>query len=55
MLLFAAAVEEREAKARAAQLAALAEPAAVLVIALIVGTVIVSIVLAMTSVYDVAV
>lgn len=52
MLLFIADTQEKATKDRAKQLTALAEPAAILLIALIVGTIVISIVLAMTSLYD---
>ncbi len=52
MLLFIADTQEKNTKERAKQLTALAEPAAILLIALIVGTIVLSIVLAMTSLYE---
>ena len=52
MLVFAADLYEQEAKARAKRLTALAEPAAVLLISLVVGVIVLSIVLAMTSIYE---
>ena len=55
MLLFAAGIFEKSAKERSKQLTALMEPAAILLISLVVGTIVVSIVLAMTSLYDFAV
>ena len=52
MLVFAADLYEQEARARAKRLTALAEPAAVLLISLVVGAIVLSIVLAMTSIYE---
>ncbi|GGE45962.1 general secretion pathway protein GspF [Marinicauda pacifica] len=54
MLAFLADLHEEEARNRAKRLTALAEPMAVLFIASVVGLVVVSLVLAMTSLYDVA-
>lgn len=55
MLLFAAEIFEKSARERSKRLTALMEPAAILLISLIVGTIVISIVLAMTSLYDFAV
>jgi len=52
MLLFVGEAEEKETRELAKRLASLAEPIAILTIALIVGTIVISIVLAMTSLYD---
>jgi general secretion pathway protein F len=52
MLLFIADTKEKETRERAKGLTAIAEPAAILFIAMIVGTIVLSIVLAMTSLYD---
>ncbi len=52
MLLFIADTKEKETRERAKGLTAIAEPAAILAIALIVGTIVLSIVLAMTSLYE---
>ncbi len=52
MLLFIADSKEKETRERAKALTAIAEPAAILFIALIVGTIVLSIVLAMTSLYE---
>lgn len=52
MLLFIAEMTEQDAKDRAQRLSALAEPAAILVIATVVGSIVLGIVLAMTSVYE---
>jgi len=52
MLLFVADTKEKETRERAKGLTAIAEPAAILFIAMIVGTIVLSIVLAMTSLYD---
>ena len=52
MLLFIGKTQEKEAQEMAKRLAAIAEPIAILIIAGIVGTVVISIVLAMTSLYD---
>ena len=54
MLLFIGETQEKEAQTLAKRLAALAEPIAILLIAGIVGTIVISIVLAMTSLYDFA-
>ncbi|MEO1425669.1 MAG: type II secretion system F family protein, partial [Pseudomonadota bacterium] len=53
MMTFAAEIFEKEARERAKKLTALMEPFAVLMIALIVGTIVISIVMAMTSLYDI--
>ncbi|MEO1476743.1 MAG: type II secretion system F family protein, partial [Pseudomonadota bacterium] len=55
MLLSAADIYQRRLEARSKQLTELAEPVAILLISLIVGGVVVSLVTAMTSIYDVAV
>jgi len=52
MLLFVGRTQEKETRETAKRLAALAEPLAISIISLIVGTVVISIVLAMTSLYD---
>ncbi|PHS29130.1 MAG: hypothetical protein COA85_02040 [Robiginitomaculum sp.] len=52
MLLFVADTKEKETRERAKGLTAIAEPTAILFIAMIVGTIVLSIVLAMTSLYD---
>ncbi|PHS27968.1 MAG: hypothetical protein COA84_02940 [Robiginitomaculum sp.] len=52
MLLFIADTKEKETRERAKGLTAIAEPAAILFIAMIVGTIVLSIVLAMTSLYE---
>ncbi len=54
MLTFIAEIYEDEARNRAKQLTSLAEPMAILFIAGIVGVIVVSLVMAMTSLYDVA-
>jgi general secretion pathway protein F len=54
MLGFIAEIYEDEARNRAKQLTSLAEPLAILFIAGIVGVIVVSLVMAMTSLYDVA-
>jgi len=54
MLLFIAEIFETEARDRAKRLTAVAEPLAVLFIAGVVGVIVVALVLAMTSLYDVA-
>lgn len=54
MLLFIAQVYEEEARDRAKRLTSLAEPLAILFIASVVGIIVVSLVMAMTSLYDVA-
>ncbi len=53
MLLFIGKTQEQEAQELAKRLATLAEPIAILLIASIVGTIVISIVLAMTSLYDI--
>lgn len=52
MMIFAAGLFETEARERAKRLTALTEPMAILLIAAIVGTIVVSIVMAMTSLYQ---
>ncbi len=52
MLTFAADIFEKEARDRAKRLTALTEPIAILIIAAIVGLIVVSIVMAMTSLYQ---
>ncbi len=55
MLLFVADIYEEESRNRAKRLTSLAEPLAILFIASIVGTIVISLVLAMTSIYDIAI
>ena len=55
MLLSAADIYQRRLEARSKQLTELAEPVAILLISIIVGGVVVSLVTAMTSIYDIAV
>ncbi|MEM9667520.1 MAG: type II secretion system F family protein [Pseudomonadota bacterium] len=55
MLLSAADIYQKRLEARSKQLTELAEPVAILLISLIVGGVVVSLVTAMTSIYDIAV
>lgn len=55
MLLFVAELYEDEARNRAKRLTSLAEPLAILFIASVVATIVISLVLAMTSVYDIAI
>lgn len=55
MLLFIGKTQEDQTRERAKRLAAVAEPIAILLISLIVGTIVISIVLAMTSLYDFAI
>lgn len=55
ILLFVGKTEENETRELAKRLAAIAEPTAILLISLVVGTIVISIVLAMTSLYDFAV
>ena len=52
MLLFVGRAEEQVTRTRAKRFAALAEPVAILSISLVVGAIVISIVLAMTSLYD---
>jgi len=52
MLSFSADLYEKEAREKTGQVTALAEPMAIVGIALVVGVIVISIVLAMTSVYD---
>ncbi|MBB4212092.1 general secretion pathway protein F [Rhodothalassium salexigens DSM 2132] len=52
MLLFISDILDDEARERAKRLTTLAEPVAILLIALVVGTLVLGIVLAMTSLYD---
>ena len=52
MLLFVGRGEEETTRRRAKRFAALAEPVAILLISLVVGAIVISIVLAMTSAYD---
>ncbi len=52
MLTFAADIFEKDARERAKRLTALTEPIAILIIAAIVGLIVVSIVMAMTSLYQ---
>lgn len=53
MMTFAAEIFEKEARERAKKLTALTEPFAILMISLVVGTIVISIVMAMTSLYDI--
>jgi general secretion pathway protein F len=55
MLLFVGKTQEAETKELTKRLSALAEPIAIMLIAGIVGTIVISIVLAMTSLYDFAI
>jgi len=55
MLLFIAELNEEEARNRAKRLTSLAEPLAILFIAGVVATIVISLVMAMTSVYDIAI
>jgi len=55
MLLFVGKTQEKETQELSKSLAALAEPIAILAISVIVGTIVISIVLAMTSLYDFAI
>ncbi len=55
MLLFVADLYEEETRNRAKRLTSMAEPAAILFIAAVVGTIVISLVLAMTSLYDTAI
>ena len=52
MLLFVGNTQEKETQELAKRLSTLAEPVAILLISAIVGTIVISIVLAMTSLYD---
>jgi len=52
MLLFVGQTQEKETQELSKRLAALAEPIAILTISAIVGTIVIAIVLAMTSLYD---
>jgi len=52
MLLFVGKSEEEETREMAKRLSSLAEPIAILIVSLIVGTIVISIVMAMTSLYD---
>lgn len=54
MLLFVGKTQEDETRELTKRMAGLAEPIAILLIAVIVGTIVISIVLAMTSLYDFA-
>jgi len=54
MLLFVGKTQENETRELIKRMAGLAEPIAILLIAMIVGTIVISIVLAMTSLYDFA-
>lgn len=54
MLLFVGKTQENQTRELTKRLAGLAEPVAILLISLIVGTIVISIVLAMTSLYDFA-
>ena len=53
MMTFAADIFEKEARERAKKLTGLMEPFAILMIAAIVGTIVISIVMAMTSLYEI--
>ena len=55
MLVFVAEIQEAEARNAAKRLTSLAEPLAILFIASVVGVIVVSLVMAMTSLYDVAI
>lgn len=55
MLIFIGSMEEEETRRRAMRISAIAEPLAILFISAVVGTVVIAIVLAMTSVYDFAI
>lgn len=55
MLLFVGETQEKETQTLAKRLSGLAEPIAILAISAIVGTIVISIVLAMTSLYDFAI
>ena len=55
MLLFVGKTQEAETRELTKRLSALAEPVAILLIAAIVGTIVISIVMAMTSLYDFAI
>ena len=55
MLLFVGDTQEKETQELAKRLSTLAEPVAILLISAIVGTIVISIVLAMTSLYDFAI
>ena len=55
MLLFIGSFQEKETKELAKRLSTLTEPIAILLISAIVGTIVISIVLAMTSLYDFAI
>lgn len=54
MLLFLASIHEDEARNRAKRITSLAEPLAILFIAGVIGAIVVGLVLAMTSIYDIA-
>lgn len=55
MLLFVGKTQEAETKELTKRLSTLAEPVAIMIIAAIVGTIVISIVMAMTSLYDFAI
>lgn len=55
MLLFLAGIHEDEARNRAKRVTALAEPLAIVFIAGVIGAIVVGLVLAMTSMYDIAI
>lgn len=55
MLLFVADIFEEEARNRAKRLTSMAEPAAILLIAGVVGLIVISLVMAMTSIYEIAI
>ena len=54
MLLFIGSIEEEATRTRSKRFASIAEPLAILSISAIIGLIVISIVLAMTSVYDIA-
>ncbi len=54
MLLFLASIHEEDARNRARRVTSLAEPLAILFIAGVIGAIVVGLVLAMTSIYDIA-
>ncbi len=55
MISFAADIFEKEAKERAKKITGLIEPLTILMISMVVGTIVISIVMAMTSLYDITV
>ena len=54
MLLFIGSIEEEATRTRSKRFASIAEPLAILSISAIIGLIVISIVLAMTAVYDIA-